>query len=85
MSKLLPVVSLALVFFIVAIMCILFPYRIQSFVIDLYSKHPTLAKLNPFIDWMKSDGYIWSLRVVGVIAFLGFVALVYVSATLFRG
>jgi hypothetical protein len=28
-------------------------------------RHPTLAKLNPFSDWIRTPGFVVAVRVVG--------------------
>ena len=58
----------ALIFLVIGIVCLFWPERIQQFGLDYYLDHKTAAKLNPFLDWMKTRGYILSLRIIGVMA-----------------
>jgi len=35
-----------------------------------------VAKLNPFVNWMKGPNYVVSLRLVGMFAVVGFLVIV---------
>jgi hypothetical protein len=63
------------IFLIVGIVCLLWPESIQRFGVDYYIRHKTDEKLNPFLNWMKTRGYVWSIRFTGLIAIAGFVLL----------
>ena len=69
---------MALISLIVGISCLFFPERIQRSALDRYNSYKGLAKFNPFIDWMKTDGYIISLRLGGIIAMVIFIVAVIV-------
>jgi hypothetical protein len=62
----------------VTLLCVLFllllglggvfwPKRIQTYALK-HSTGPLHQKVNPFLGWMKTRQYIWSLRVIGVIS-----------------
>jgi protein-S-isoprenylcysteine O-methyltransferase Ste14 len=66
-----PNVGLALVcvgFFLVGIIALGFPNTIQRYGLELYAKTPLLARWNPFLSWMRSPGYVISLRLIGVLS-----------------
>jgi hypothetical protein len=37
-----------------------------------------LAKFNPFLSWMKTPQYIWSLRIIGALALGAFILIMIV-------
>jgi hypothetical protein len=63
-----------LIFLIVGIVCLLWPYQIQKYALS--KPIITLGKFNPFLPAMKGKSYIWSLRAVGVLSLIAFVFLV---------
>ena len=77
MTNNLAVIITGVIFLTVSIGCIFFPHKIQSYVINIYSRGSGLAKFNPFIEFMKGNGYIIALRVIGICAFLVFIFLIY--------
>ena len=46
------------------------PQVIQNYVLKLYEGQGFARKLNPFLPWMETRSYIWSLRLVGGLAVL---------------
>jgi len=58
----------AIIFLVIGVVCLFWPERIQQFGLDYYASHRAAARLNPFLDWMKTRGYIVSLRIIGVMA-----------------
>ena len=58
----------ALAFLVPGIMCFLWPNKIQEFALRYYTVHPLLARLNPFLEWMKTRNYIVHLRICGVLS-----------------
>ena len=64
-----------LAFLVPGIAGLLWPEKIQEFALKYYANHPTLVRLNPFLDWMKTKSYIISLRIVGVLS-IGAAALI---------
>jgi hypothetical protein len=58
----------AVVFFVPGIICLLWPKKIQGFALRYYTIHPLLARINPFLAWMKTRNYIVHLRICGVLA-----------------
>ncbi len=55
----------------IAVVCLVWPDRVQQFALDYYASHRTAAKWNPFMEWMKTRQYIWSLRILGLISLTG--------------
>jgi hypothetical protein len=64
--------------FIVSVICLVFllvlglpglfwPERIQTYALE-HLTGPLHQKVNPFLTWMKTRQYIWSLRVIGTIS-----------------
>ena len=43
------------------------PERIQTYALE-HSTSRLHQKVNPFLGWMKTRQYIWSLRIIGVIS-----------------
>lgn len=72
------VIITGLIFFLISIICNVFPRRIQQFAIRIYSERKGLAKFNPLREWIKTPKYILSLRIIGIISLLIFVLLLYI-------
>jgi hypothetical protein len=51
--------------FLVGISCVLFSKQIQLFGVTQYKTW--FGVPNPFLDWMKTSGYIFVLRVIGCV------------------
>jgi uncharacterized protein YjeT (DUF2065 family) len=71
------VVITGLIFLLIGIVCMVFPQRIQQLAIRIYSGGKGLAKFNPFIEWIKTPKYIFSLRIIGIISLIIFGLMVY--------
>jgi hypothetical protein len=67
-----------IIFLIIGIICLLWPDRIQQYSLDYYINHKTAEKLNPFLNWMKTQSYIWALRIIGVIGIGAFILILFV-------
>lgn len=65
-------------FLFIGIVCLLGPGKIQQRTLDFYARHDWAAKLNPFLDWMKTSRYIWYLRIIGIVAIGIFILSLYV-------
>lgn len=65
-------------FLIIGIICLLWPEKIQQYSLDYYVYHKAAEKLNPFLNWMKTSSYIWSLRIIGLLGIAGFVFILFV-------
>lgn len=63
-------VGFAIVLATVAVVCLAFPWRIRSWALRVFDSMP----LVPFRAWVKSfmqsSGYIWNLRLSGLVALL---------------
>ncbi len=57
--------AFASIFLIVGVVTILWPERVQQYALNLYANHQYAAKLNPFLNWMKTPSYILWLRIIG--------------------
>jgi predicted permease len=57
-----------LVFLVVAVVSLVWPQKIQQ--LALWQGAPLLI-FNPFRSWTMSRSYIWSLRIIGVLALVG--------------
>jgi hypothetical protein len=53
-------------FLSVGLVALLWPRRIQTTALRFYEVHPWHAKFNPFLDWIRTDYYVHSLRVIGI-------------------
>jgi hypothetical protein len=67
-----------LIFFIVGIVCIGWPKWIQQKSLDYYIHDKTAEKLNPFMGWMKTSSYVFSLRLIGLVCIVVFGVMVIV-------
>lgn len=56
----------ALFFLALGVASLGFPYRIQAAAIRKRTKFWGFE--NPFLGWMETQGYIWMLRSIGVVA-----------------
>jgi hypothetical protein len=65
-------------FLTIGILCILFPYKLQKFYLDYCEKRKLM---NLFVKWVRTDAFIFQLRVCGIISFL--VSLLFVSGLFF--
>jgi hypothetical protein len=72
----------ALVFLIIGVGGLVWPEKIQEFALKYYADHPSIARLNPFLDWMRTRSYIVSVRIVG---FLSISASILVLFATIRG
>ena len=67
----------ALIFLSISIGCLLFPKKIQKYAIkDLLGKEKPWYY--PFFAWVKTPTYIYTLRGIGVMAFIIFGLALYV-------
>ncbi len=74
----LPVILTGVLFLIVGFLCLLFPYKIQKKFLKLYEENMFMKKVSIKPLWVESSGYIWSLRIVGVIGIAVFLLSIYV-------
>ena len=63
-------IIVALVCLVVGVLAVLRPQGIQSYVLRVYERNSRLRKANPFLPWMESRSYVWSLRLLGALAIL---------------
>jgi hypothetical protein len=63
-------------FLAIAIICLFMPETIQRFALEYYAAHDGARRVNPFFEWMRTPGYLVSLRVIGLIALLGCIWIV---------
>jgi hypothetical protein len=76
MSKYWVPIIMGIIFLIIGVVCLCWPYKIQ----ELAVKKPifNLGGFNPFLPYMRSAAYIWVLRIIGVLSLLVFVLVVVV-------
>lgn len=77
------VASICAVFLLFVGLSALFcPDRIQAYAL----KHSTgpVQRFNPFLPWMKTRQYIWSLRVIGLMSVVAAVLLFVILVQTFR-
>ncbi len=60
--------ALCLFFFGVGIVALVWPERVQDWMLSFHESGSGIARWNPFLNWMRTSSYIVSLRVVGVLA-----------------
>jgi len=69
---------LGIILFIFGIANLFYPHKTQKYALKYYDRHPTHAKFNPFIGYMKTPKYLISIRLFGLFCLLGVSFLVYV-------
>jgi hypothetical protein len=73
-----PALATAIIFLAVGIVCLFWPKKIQQFGLDYYARHRGAAKFIPFLDWMSTESYLLSLRIIGLAGIAVCVLFVYV-------
>jgi len=58
----------ALILVAVGIVGLVFPERVQTWMLDSHADASGLSRWNPFISWMQSSAYLLSLRIIGGVA-----------------
>lgn len=53
--------------FVVGLSSLFWPERIQTYALE-HSTSRFHQRINPFLAWMRSRQYIWTLRVIGVVS-----------------
>jgi hypothetical protein len=43
------------------------PEAYQRWIVKTYARKPSLARINPFLTWMQSPGYLIAVRAVGIV------------------
>jgi len=61
-------------FLLVGLSGLFWPEKIQAYALE-QSAGPLHQNLNPFLAWMKTRQYIWSLRVIGLLSMAAAVLL----------
>jgi hypothetical protein len=64
-------------FFSIGWICLVWPERVQQWSIRYYSRHSTLARFTPFLWWVRSTYYPLQLRLIGIVAILGSLILLF--------
>jgi hypothetical protein len=73
--------ALGAVFIAVGALALLWPERIQRWVLRFYEDARGLARWNPLLGWMRTPAYVWSLRIIGALAIAAGVAIAAAVAT----
>ena len=58
----------------VGLACLFKPHTLQTYV--LKNSTNRLTRINPFLNWMRTAQYVWSLRIIGLIAIAGSVLII---------
>jgi len=69
--------SMGLILFVVGLLCLFWPEKIQRYVLNSYERNNTLKKFNPLLNWMHTSAYITSLRIIGLMAIGGLILILY--------
>jgi len=67
-SSVLGIAFLCAFFFGIGAVALVWPERIQDWVLRYFEGTQGLAKWNPLLNWMRTPSYIVSLRVVGTLS-----------------
>ena len=67
---------MGLIFLAVGAVCLLWPEKVQEYALRWSGQG--LGKYNPFLGWIKTHSYIWTLRVIGITAIGIFVFALFV-------
>ncbi len=62
-----------ILFLTVGVVCLLWPERIQEYGLKYHAARSFALDMNPFLSWMKTQSYVWTLRVVGLVSVTVFV------------
>jgi uncharacterized protein YjeT (DUF2065 family) len=62
-----------IIFLVIGIICLFYSKKVQKYALDFYDRHKTAGALNPFLDWMKTQSYILSLRIIGLVGIAVFI------------
>ncbi len=62
-----PFIIVTVAFLIIGSAALLGPRTIQRWALRYYAAHPWQANLNLFLRWMRTDSYVRTLRLLGVI------------------
>jgi hypothetical protein len=54
----------------VALVCIFWPEAVRDYAVR------SSPGFNPFLSWMKTPAYVWSLRIIGFLALFGLLSVV---------
>lgn len=70
--------NLAFLFFLlVGLACLVFPEKVQAFGLKRNTKFWGFP--NPFLGWMKTQEYLWMLRILGFVSTLAALFVEYVT------
>ena len=58
----------ALIFLAVGVLATIWAHRVQQYAISWHQRHPALARLNLFRRRLYDPGYIWEIRLCGIIS-----------------
>ena len=64
----------ALAFLIIGITCLFWTERVAEYGLKVANSGPG-SRFNPFLGWMRTRQYIWSLRSVGIVSLLALAIL----------
>jgi hypothetical protein len=73
-----PALLTALIFLVVGVVCLFWPRGVQRWGLRFYERRRDAAKYNLFLDWMDTDEYVLSLRLIGLVGVAVFVLFVFV-------
>jgi uncharacterized protein YjeT (DUF2065 family) len=60
--------ALGAVFIAAGAVALLWPERIQSWILGFYDDARGLARWNPLLGWMRTPAYLRALRIIGALA-----------------
>ena len=67
----------AIAFLVIGLTCLFYPKKIQEYTVNFYVSGKGLARLNPFIKFVKSPKYLYSLRAIGFLGLGVFFLVIY--------
>jgi len=68
LSSILGLAASCFFFFGVGIVALVWPKRIQEWTLNLHESGGGVVRWNPLLNWMRTSGYITSLRIVGALS-----------------
>jgi hypothetical protein len=68
----------SLAFFSIGLICLAWPERVQHTAIEFYLRHRKLARFAPFWQWVRTPYYRLQLRIIGILAILCSLLLLFV-------
>jgi hypothetical protein len=65
----LPALVICVFLLVIGLLCLFWPESVRSHALG------ASTSWNPFLGWMRTSQYLWSLRIIGALALAGFLLI----------